>query len=167
MDGLRFSLRICKNARGVALAYALDGTDGIACIDLDRCIGEDGKRSALADEVLSKCGKTYIESSVSGKGLHIFGTTKGEDLRSFSKDGDMEYYQGGQFIAMTGDGAGYSRLASFDTPEMKSLLSRKLERRQEWKNTGKGVAGAFADGRSRASRKGVLRKERRYGETAV
>ena len=32
-------------------------------------------------------------------------------------------------------------LASFDTPEMKSLLSRKLERRQEWKNTGKGVAG--------------------------
>src|SRR5699024_11544056 len=88
-----------------------------------------------------KCGKTYIESSVSGKGLHIFGTTKGEDLRSFSKDGDMEYYQGGQFIAMTGDGAGYSRLASFDTPEMKSLLSRKLERRQEWKYTGKGVAG--------------------------
>ena len=130
-----------KTHGGVALAYALDGTDGIACIDLDRCIGEDGKRSALADEVLSKCGKTYIESSVSGKGLHIFGTTKGEDLRSFSKDGDMEYYQGGQFIAMTGDGAGYSRLASFDTPEMKSLLSRKLERRQEWKNTGKGVAG--------------------------
>ena len=130
-----------KTHGGVALAYALDGTDGIACIDLDRCIGEDGKRSALADEVLSKCGKTYIESSVSGKGLHIFGTTKGEDVRSFSKDGDMEYYQGGQFIAMTGDGAGYSRLASFDTPEMKSLLSRKLERRQEWKNTGKGVAG--------------------------
>ena len=130
-----------KTHGGVALAYALDGTDGIACIDLDRCIGEDGKRSALADEVLSKCGKTYIESSVSGKGLHIFGTTKGEDLRSFSKDGDMEYYQGGQFIAMTGDGAGYSRLASFDTPEMKSLLSRKLERRQEWKNSGKGVAG--------------------------
>ena len=84
----------CKYARengGVALAYALDGKDGIACIDLDHCVGADGKRSALANEVLSKCGKTYIESSVSGKGIHVFGKTDGMDLRSFSKDGDMEF----------------------------------------------------------------------------
>ena len=134
----------CKYAKehgGVALAYALDGKDGIACIDLDKCIGEDGKRTPLAEEVLTQCGKTYIEHSLSGKGLHIFGRTKGADLRSFSKDGDMEYYQGGQFIAMTGDGAGFYRLGDFDTPEMKALLERKLERRTEWKNVGKGEAG--------------------------
>ena len=134
----------CKYARengGVALAYALDGKDGIACIDLDHCVGEDGKRSALADEVLSKCGKTYIESSVSGKGIHVFGKTKGMDLRSFSKDGDMEFYQDGHFIAMTGDGVGFYDLESFDTPAMKSLLERKLERRTEWKNVGKGMSG--------------------------
>ena len=134
----------CKYAKehgGVALAYALDGTDGIACIDLDHCIGEDGKRSALADEVLSKCGKTYAEHSVSGRGIHVFGRTKGADLRSFSKDGDMEYYQERHFITMTGDGANCSELASFDTPEMQSLLERKLERRTEWKNVGKGEAG--------------------------
>ena len=134
----------CKYARengGVALAYALDGKDGIACIDLDHCVGADGKRSALADEVLSKCGKTYIESSVSGKGIHVFGKTEGMDLRSFSKDGDMEFYQDSHFIAMTGDGAGYYNLESFDTPEMKSLLERKLERRTEWKNVGKGMSG--------------------------
>ena len=134
----------CKYARengGVALAYALDGKDGIACIDLDHCVGEDGKRSALADEVLSKCGKTYIESSVSGKGIHVFGKTKGMDLRSFSKDGDMEFYQDSHFIAMTGDGVGFYDLESFDTPEMKSLLERKLERRTEWKNVGKGMSG--------------------------
>ena len=134
----------CKYAKehgGVALAYALDGMDGIACIDLDHCVGEDGKRSALADEVLAKCGNTYSEQSVSGRGIHVFGKTKGTDLRSFSKDGDMEYYQDRHFITMTGDGAGYSRLESFDTPEMKSLLERKLERRTEWKNVGKGEAG--------------------------
>ena len=134
----------CKYAKehgGVALAYALDGKDGIACIDLDKCIGEDGKRTPLAEEVLSKCGKTYIEHSLSGKGLHIFGRTKGADLRSFSKDGDMEYYQGGQFIAMTGDGTGFYQLCDFDTPEMKALLERKLERRTEWTNVGKGEAG--------------------------
>ena len=134
----------CKYAKehgGVALAYALDGKDGIACIDLDKCIGEDGKRTPLAEEVLSKCGKTYIEHSLSGKGLHVFGKTKGADLRSFSKDGDMEYYQGGQFIAMTGDGTGFYQLGDFDTPEMKALLERKLERRTEWTNVGKGEAG--------------------------
>ena len=40
----------CKYARengGVALAYALDGKDGIACIDLDHCVGADGKRSPM------------------------------------------------------------------------------------------------------------------------
>ena len=115
-------------------------------------MGEDGKRSALADEVLSKCGKTYIESSVSGKGIHVFGKTDGMDLRSFSKDGDMEFYQDNHFIAMTGDGAGYYNLESFDTPEiydlesfdrpeMTSLLERKLERRTAWKNVGKGMSG--------------------------
>ena len=134
----------CKYAKehgGVALAYALDGVDGIACIDLDHCIGEDGKRSALADEVLAKCGKTYAEQSVSGRGIHVFGRTKGTDLRPFSKDGDMEYYQDRHFITMTGDGANCSELASFDTPEMKALLERKLERRTEWKNVGKGESG--------------------------
>ena len=134
----------CKYAKehgGVALAYALDGTDGIACIDLDHCIGEDGKRSALADEVLAKCGKTYAEQSVGGRGIHVFGRTKGTDLRSFSKDGDMEYYQDRHFITMTGDGANCSELASFDTLETKSLLERKLERRTEWKNVGMGEAG--------------------------
>ena len=134
----------CKYARengGVALAYALDGKDGIACIDLDHCVGEDGKRSALAEEVLAKCGKTYIESSVSGKGIHVFGKTKGMDLRSFSKDGDMEFYQDSHFIAMTGDGVGYYDLESFDRPEMTSLLERKLERRTAWKNVGKGMSG--------------------------
>ena len=132
---------LSKEHGGVALAFALDGKDGIACIDLDKCIGEDGKRTPLAEEVLSKCGKTYIEHSLSGKGLHIFGRTKGADLRSYSKDGDMEYYQSGQFIAMTGDGADFYRLGDFDTPEMKSLLERKLERRSEFVNTGKGVEG--------------------------
>ena len=130
-----------KEHGGVALAYALDGKDNIACIDLDHCIGEDGERSPLAEEVLSKCGETYIERSLSGKGIHVFGKTKGSDLRSFSKEGDMEYYQGGRFIAMTGDGAENSRLESLDTPEMKEVLERKLERRTEWKNIGKGEAG--------------------------
>ena len=130
-----------KENGGVALAYALDGKDGISCIDLDKCIDEKGTFSDLATEVINTSGRGYTEKSVSGNGLHIFGRTKGADLRSFSKDGDMEYYQGGQFIAMTGDNIGGKELMDFDTPEMKALLERKLERRTEWKNVGKGEAG--------------------------
>ena len=135
------ALKYLKEKGGTTVAYALDGKDNVSCIDLDRCYDENGQPSALAKEVLSKCGKTYVEKSVSGNGLHIFGKTNGMDIRSFSKDGDLEFYQKEHFIAMTGDGTGYSRLESFDTPEMKELLSRKCEKREEWKGVCKGVNG--------------------------
>lgn len=135
------ALKYLKEKGGTTVAYALDGKDNISCIDLDHCYDENGQPSALAKEVLSKCGKTYVEKSVSGNGLHIFGKTSGMDIRTFSKDGDLEFYQKEHFIAMTGDGAGYSRLESFDTSEMKELLSRKCEKREEWKGVCKGVNG--------------------------
>ena len=135
------ALKYLKEKGGTTIAYALDGKDNVSCIDLDRCYDENGQPSALAKEVLSKCGKTYVEKSVSGNGLHIFGKTSGMDIRTFSKDGDLEFYQKEHFIAMTGDGSGYSRLESFDTPEMKELLSRKCEKREEWKGVCKGVNG--------------------------
>lgn len=135
------ALKYLKEKGGTTVAYALDGKDNVSCIDLDHCYDKNGQSSALAKEVLSKCGKTYVEKSVSGNGLHIFGKTNGMDIRTFSKDGDLEFYQKEHFIAMTGDGAGYSRLESFDTPEMKELLSRKCEKREEWKGVCKGVNG--------------------------
>ena len=135
------ALKYLKEKGGTTIAYALDGKDNISCIDLDRCYDENGQPSALAKEVLSKCGKTYVEKSVSGNGLHIFGKTNGMDIRTFSKDGDLEFYQKEHFIAMTGDGAGFYRLESFDTPEMKELLYRKCEKREEWKGECKGVNG--------------------------
>ena len=135
------ALKYLKEKGGTTIAYALDGKDNISCIDLDRCYDENGQPSALAKEVLSKCGKTYVEKSVSGNGLHIFGKTNGMDIRTFSKDGDLEFYQKEHFIAMTGDGAGFYRLESFDTPEMKELLYRKCEKREEWKGECNGVNG--------------------------
>jgi putative DNA primase/helicase len=134
----------CKYARengGVALAYALDGKDQIACIDLDNCYNEEGMPTDIAKAVLGTCGQTYTERSVSGKGLHVFGKTAGMDLRTFSKDGDMEFYQKSHFIAMTGDSVSCSELASFDAPEAKKLIESKCERRVHWNGTGAGVEG--------------------------
>lgn len=134
----------CKYAKengGVCLAYALEWDSDIACIDLDGCMQENGDFSEIAEQTFNAAKGSYCERSVSGKGLHIFGKTKGADLRSFSKDKTMEYYQGGHFIAMTGDYYGSSELKSFDTPMMMNVLESKLEKRTEWKNTGKGVEG--------------------------
>lgn len=134
----------CKYAKengGVALAYALDGKDKIACLDLDGCIQDNGDFTELAQKTFNLGNGTYCERSVSGKGLHIFAKTDGMDLRTFSKDGDMEYYRKSHFIAMTGDNFGSSELKSFDTLEMKSLLESKFEKRTAWRGTGKGVEG--------------------------
>ena len=90
---------------------------------------------------MNKCGKTYMELSLSGKGLHIFGKTQGMEVRSFSKDGDMEFYQDGRFISMTADGASHATLESFDTVDMKELILRKCEKRIKWKGQGQGVEG--------------------------
>lgn len=102
---------------------------------------ENGDFSELAVKAFQTSDKTYCEKSVSGNGLHIFGKTNGMDLRTFSKDGDLEFYQNAHFIALTGDYYGSSELASFDTPAMKNLLESKCARRTEWNGVGKGVEG--------------------------
>lgn len=131
-----------KEHGGVGLVYALDGKDEIACIDLDHCIDDETKEfTKLAKEVISKSNGTYLEKSISGTGLHLFGKTKGMNLRSFSKDGDLEFYQNAHFIAMTGDLIGEKKLESFDHEEMIDLLNQKCGQRPSLQGVGKGVEG--------------------------
>ena len=126
---------------GVALAYALDGKDGIACIDLDDCITENGDFSEFAHKVYNAADGMYCEKSVSGKGLHFFGKTKGMDVRTFSTDGEMEFYRGAHFIAMTGDYYGGTELKSFDEPQMKNIIESKCAKRTVLDGQGLGVEG--------------------------
>ncbi|MCH5165087.1 MAG: DUF3849 domain-containing protein [Clostridiales bacterium] len=130
-----------KNNGGVALAYALDGKDGIACIDLDDCFEDNGDLTPFAKDLFDKCDGMYCERSVSGKGLHFFGKTQGMDVRTFSKDGEMEFYRGSHFIAMTGDDYGGKELKSFDEPQIKSVIESKCEKRTPLDGKGKGVEG--------------------------
>ncbi len=135
------ALKYARENGGVTIAYALDGKDNIACIDLDGCFTENGDMSPLASEMFCKGNGTYAEKSVSGYGLHIFGKTNGMDLRAFSKDGDLEFYQRAHFITVTGDNYGSGELKSLDTPEMKAVLERKCARRSTWGGTSKGIEG--------------------------
>lgn len=126
---------------GVALAYALDGKDGIACIDLDDCITENGDFTEFAHKVFNAADGMYCEKSVSGKGLHFFGKTQGMDVRTFSEDGEMEFYRGAHFIAMTGDYYGGTELKSFDEPQLKNIIENKCAKRTPLDGKGAGVEG--------------------------
>ncbi len=132
----------CKYAKengGVALAYALDGKDKIACFDLDNCKNKDGNFGELAEQIRKASGGTYYEKSISGNGIHFFGKTNGNDVRAFSKDGKAEYYQGNHFITMTGNGEG--NLFSFDTHEMQEIIKSNFDKRTPIPNAGKGIEG--------------------------
>ena len=135
------ALEYVREHGGTTIAYALDGKDKVSCVDIDRCFDKNGELSETAKETLKKSGATYAERSVSGNGLHIFGKTNGMDLRTFSKDGDLEFYQKEQFIAMTGDGAKTKDLVNFDTCGMKPYLESKCEKRIEWKGVCRGENG--------------------------
>ena len=135
------ALEYVREHGGTTIAYALDGKDKVSCVDIDRCFDENGELSETAKEALKRSGATYAEKSVSSNGLHIFGKTDGMDLRTFSKGGDLEFYQKEQFIAMTGDGAKTKDLVNFDTCGMKPYLESKCEKRIEWKGVCKGENG--------------------------
>lgn len=135
------ALEYVREHGGTTIAYALDGKDKVSCVDIDRCFDENSELSETAKEALKRSGATYAEKSVSGNGLHIFGKTDGMDLRTFSKGGDLEFYQKEQFIAMTGDGAKTKDLVNFDTCGMKPYLESKCEKRIEWKGVCKGENG--------------------------
>ena len=126
-----------------ALGFALDGKDNICCIDIDHCFNAKREMSDIAKAAWNACGNTYREVSVSREGLHIFGKTKGMGLQVFSDAGDMEFYERGKFMTVTGDafGEGRKNLLNLDELPVKELLSRKFSRHKTYSWAGKGIKG--------------------------
>lgn len=129
----------CKSFRDKYLELA---KDNIFCIDVDHCYENGAVVSDLVRDIEESGVHTYCERSVSGTGLHYFGKTKGLDVRAFSKDGEMEFYQKSHFIAMTGDmRSSGNELESIDGTDLQSLIAEKCDRRTGWKGIGTGVEG--------------------------
>lgn len=72
--------------------------DGFACIDLDHCLS-GGVLSPLASSVLEALPATYVEVSMSGTGLHVFGLLP--EMVGVRRPG-FEVYSRARFIAVTG-----------------------------------------------------------------
>ncbi len=126
-----------------ALGFALDGKDNICCIDIDHCFNAKREMSDIAKAAWNACGNTYREVSVSREGLHIFGKTKGMGLQVFSDAGDMEFYERGKFMTVTGDafGEGRKNLLNLDELPVRDLLSRKFSKHKTYSWAGKGIEG--------------------------
>ncbi len=113
------ALTFAKENDCAGLVFALNG-EGISCIDLDKAIVKDGKLndkptdkpkgtlSSIAEKLTSEMLDTYIETSASGNGIHIF--VKDDILakgkyknRVETSDGEIEVYDEKRFISMTGN----------------------------------------------------------------
>jgi len=89
---------------GAGLGFVLDG-DGVVCLDLDHALDDQGAALPWAQRILDDAGPTWVERSVSGEGLHVWGTGVLPRGRRITVDGggSVELYGDGRYIAVTGD----------------------------------------------------------------
>ena len=77
--------------------------DGVACVDLDHCLA-DGELAVWARRLLDFAPGCWVERSVSGDGLHVWGFGRLERGRRLTVDGgSVELYADGRYIAVTGE----------------------------------------------------------------
>ncbi len=92
-------------AIGRSIAFVFTDADPFFFIDLDDCLDDCGHANDRATEVLGMFNGAYVERSVSGKGLHIFGALdRPFDHKTRCKDHlGIEAYTSKRFVALTGD----------------------------------------------------------------
>ena len=122
-----------KKYKLAGLAFAMSGS-GMTCIDLDHHLDENGKPSELAQKYITAAQGTYVERSVSGRGLHIFyAGTRPQDRQNRNIKLDLETYDDKRFMSMTGDiyGAAPKTVAE-PSAELKNLLASNLEKLSQY-----------------------------------
>lgn len=82
------------------IGIVLHEDDGLFCVDPDKCIDEHGNLSPLAHEMLARFPGAYVETSVSGRGLHIFGRARVADHHTRAPG--FEAYSRRRYIRLTG-----------------------------------------------------------------
>ena len=104
---------------GAGLGFVLNG-DGVVCVDLDHCLAE-GVLAPWARRVVDLAPGCWVERSVSGDGLHVWGLGRLERGRRLSVEGgSVELYADGRYIAVTGESWG-------DTPRRLGDLSGLID----------------------------------------
>lgn len=98
--------------QGYGVGFVLTRQAGLWCLDIDNCFGADGQLSTLAQEAYQYFAGAAVERSISGRGLHIWGS--GDAPAHANKfdggtRGKLELYTSHRFIALSGvDAHGYA-----------------------------------------------------------
>ena len=90
------------SSHGVGLGYVLRQGDGIVCIDLDHCVRPDGSLEPWAQRIVDRAPATFVETSPSGTGLHLWGRgemPRGRRIRR-GDGANIEVYGTGRYIAL-------------------------------------------------------------------
>lgn len=91
-------------------------------LDIDDCLTLTGW-SALATELCTQLAGVAMEISRSGRGLHLFGTGIVPPHGCKNAEHNLEFYDSGRFVAMTGNSAQGD--ASVDrSPQIQAIVSR-------------------------------------------
>ena len=86
---------------GIGFVFVKDG--GIVGVDIDKCLDPvTGNLNKTATDILAMTPPTYIETSPSGTGLHIFLKGKKPEGGCRNKDTDVEMYTHARYFTVTG-----------------------------------------------------------------
>ncbi|MDI9399815.1 MAG: DUF3987 domain-containing protein, partial [Euryarchaeota archaeon] len=120
------------------IGLSLNAMEALAGVDLDHCI-QGGKIEPWALEIVEELG-SYVEISPSGEGLRILGY--GKLRREGRKKGNVEVYDGGRYLTVTGH-----RLdsATYDIEDFDEALNRV--HRRVWAETPKAPTAHSSEGK--------------------
>lgn len=93
-----------KQRRYAGIGFVFAREDGLAGIDLDDALDEDGDIKAWARGIVERFSDTYMEISPSGQGLKIWarGSLPGNLPGVKVGDGQIEIYDHARYFAVTG-----------------------------------------------------------------
>lgn len=103
---------------GVGLVLPSNTKLGIVGVDIDYCITPDGVISEEALQIIATLD-TYTELSPSGSGIHLW--MKGSIPGIYRKRGNVEMYQDGRYITITGHTIGTSTVLSNDEARLTAV----------------------------------------------
>ena len=83
---------------GAGMGFVLNG-DGIGVIDLDHCI-ENERVAPWAQTIIDANAGTFMETSISGTGVHIWGLLNSRPGRVIRDERSIEIYTTGRYIAL-------------------------------------------------------------------
>ena len=97
------------------IAFVLTEADPFWFLDIDHCLKPEGSWSDIAIELCNRLAGAAIEISVSGDGLHIYGTGNIPEHGCRYKQLGLELYHAKRTAAITGNGAVGNVLADCTT----------------------------------------------------